>query len=163
MKDKLSDKRLKFSIGYVLVWVLILILVQQFIVKPLLLQSTEIPYSEFMASLRAGEVSAVTVSEDQIIGTRLVDDQEQDFYTVRVEDAGLIEDLEAQAVEVTGQVASDGGLLGTLMGWILPLVLMFAFWYWIMGRMRGGSGGLGGSLFSMGKSKARLVQGEQVG
>lgn len=163
MKDKLSDKRIKFSIGYVLVWVLILMLIQQFIVRPLLLRSTEIPYSEFKTALRAGEVTAVTIGAEQIAGARLIDGEEQAFYTVPVEDPNLIEELEAHQVETTGQVAGDGGLLGTLLGWILPLGLMLFFWYWMMGRMRGGSGGIGGSLFSIGKSKARRVQGEQVG
>jgi cell division protease FtsH len=39
---------------------------------------------------------------------------------------------------------------------------MFGFYYWMMKRMRGGSG-IGGGLFSFGKSKARVVKGEQTG
>ncbi len=164
MNDKFSDKRVKFSFWYVLVWILIMILLQQFVVRPLLLRSTEIAYSDFKAALRTGEIISVTVSEDQITGTRQgeAEGEEQAFYTVRVEDPDLIKDLEAANVEIHGQVASDGGLLGALLGWILPLALMLGFWYWMMNRMKGGAG-VGGGIFSIGKSKARLVQKEQVG
>jgi cell division protease FtsH len=159
MNDKLSDKRVKFSIGYVIAAILIMLLIQQFIVRPLLLQSTEIPYSQFKTALRAGEVKSVSISENQITGT--LGEEDQAFSTVRVEDPDLIKELEAQDVEIQGEVTSEGGLV-TLLGWILPLVLMVGFWYWMMGRMRGGSG-VGGGIFSFGKSKARVVQGEQTG
>lgn len=35
MNDKLSDKRVKFSIGYVIAAILIMMLIQQFMVRPL--------------------------------------------------------------------------------------------------------------------------------
>ncbi|MGD2206554.1 MAG: ATP-dependent zinc metalloprotease FtsH [Anaerolineae bacterium] len=153
------DKRIKFSIGYVIAAFLIMMLLQQFVVGPLARRKAEIPYSEFKTALRAGEVASVHVAEEEISGIK---GEDQAFYTVRVDDPKLLEELEAQGVEITGQATSDGGLLGTILGWILPLALMFGFYYWMMKRMRGGSG-IGGGLFSFGKSKARVVKGEQTG
>jgi cell division protease FtsH len=158
MDGKFSDRRIKFSFWYILVMILVMSLVQSLLIGPWLSNQTEISYSEFKTALRAGEISSVTVGEARISGT--FEDGEA-FFTVPVEDAALLGELEVYEVAITGEVASDGGLLGGLLGWILPLALMAVFWYWMMGRMRGGSGA--GSLFSIGKSKARVIQGEQTG
>ena len=155
--ERLSDKRIKFSIGYVIAAILIMSLLRS-LVGPQI-SNTKISYSEFKRALSAGEVTSVTVDESSITGVMKQD--EKGFYTVRVEDPNLIEELEAQNVEITGKVSSDGGV-GALLGWILPLALMGAFWYFMYKRMKGGAGG-GSSIFSMGKSKARVIKGEQSG
>ncbi len=159
MDEKLNDKKIKFSIGYVIAAILIMTLIQQFIAGPILSKQVEIPYSEFKAALKSGEVKSVTVSEDSITGVMKQEDKA--FFAVRVDDADLIEDLEAQGVEVTGEISQDGGVTA-LLGWILPLVVMGAFWYYMLKRMKGGTS-IGGGLFSFGKSKARTIQGEQTG
>jgi len=69
------------------------------------------------------------------------------FYIIRVEDPNLIEELEAQNVAIKGEINSEGGgLLGTILGWILPMVAMLGLYYWMMNRMKGG-GGLGAASF----------------
>ncbi|MDD5468853.1 MAG: ATP-dependent zinc metalloprotease FtsH, partial [Anaerolineales bacterium] len=93
--------------------------------------------------------------------TGLMKQEDKAFYTVRVEDPDLTEELEAQGVEISGEIPQDGGV-GALLGWILPLAVMGALWYYMLKRMKGGTG-LGGGLFSFGKSKARAIQGEQTG
>jgi cell division protease FtsH len=160
MDKQSTGKQRKFSIGYTIVVLAALLLLQQFVIGPLVQQSAEIPYSEFKAALRAGEVVAVHVAEDQISGT-LAD--ETAFYTVRVEDPGLVAELEGQDVEITGRAASDGGVLGAILGWLLPLGLMFGLYYYMMKRMRGGGSSLGGGIFDFGKSKARVLKGEHSG
>jgi cell division protease FtsH len=159
MFKRFSDKRTKFSIGYVIAAFLIMLLLQQFVVGPMVQRSAEISYSEFKAALREGEVTSVQIAEGEINGIMA---DETAFYTVRVEDPKLLEELEAQQVEITGQTPSDGGALGAILGWVLPLALMFGFYYFMMKRMKGGSG-LGGGIFDFGKSKARVVKGEQTG
>ena len=121
----------------------------------------EIPYSEFKTALYAGKVSSVSVGDIHING-KMADGTT--FTTLRVNDPDLIKALEAQKVEASGLVeSSGGGILGTLATWILPLVLMVGVWYFLIGRnMKGGAGSAGG-IFSFGKSKARVIQGEQTG
>jgi cell division protease FtsH len=125
-------------------------------------QVKEIPYSEFKTDLTGGQVSSVLVGATSISG-KLRDGSA--FTTVRVEDTELTQTLEAQKVEISGQVEnSGGGILGFLLTWIFPVALMAGLWYWIMGRNRGGAGGGPmGNIFSFGKSKARVIQGEQTG
>jgi cell division protease FtsH len=120
----------------------------------------EIPYSEFKIALTGGQVSSVLISATNING-ELRDGTA--FTTVRVEDPDLTQTLETNKVEIHGQVESrGGGILGIFLSWILPMVLMVGLWYWLMGRNKGGGSSMG-SIFSFGKSRARVIQSEQTG
>ena len=51
---------------------------------------------------------------------------------------------------------------GALIGSLLPIILLVVIWVFIMRRMSGGGGMMGpGSVFSVGKSKAKLVDKDQ--
>lgn len=119
-----------------------------------------IAYSEFKKNLMDGLITSVVVGASSISG------EQRDgtaFTTVRVEDPELIQMLEDQKVEVHGVVEdSGGGILGFLLAWIFPVILMAGLWFWLMGRNKGGAGSIG-SAFSFGKSKARVIKGEQTG
>jgi len=120
----------------------------------------ELPYSEFKKDLTEGRIASVIVGTTGISG-KLRDGT--DFTTVRVEDPELTQTLEAQKVEIRGQVeSSGGGILGFLLTWSFPLILMAGLWFWLMGRNKSGAGSMG-NIFSFGKSKARVIQGEQTG
>lgn len=122
--------------------------------------SEEIPYSEFKIALTRGQISSVLISATHITG-ELRDGTA--FTTVRVEDPDLIQTLETNEVEIRGHVeSSGGGILGIFLSWILPMVLMVGLWYWLMGRNKGGGGSIS-SIFSFGKSRARVIQSEQTG
>jgi|SRR5579859_330438 len=151
--------RMKYS-GIIMLGVIVVIfLVGQLVVQPLLAKSVEINYSDFKAAVRAGSIASVMVSDTQITGLRK---DGTSFYTVRVEDTTLLADLEAHNVVVQGQLTDNGGLLATLISWVLPIALIAGLWYWMSARMKGGPGGAGG-IFSFGKSKARAIQGKQTG
>tara|TARA_B100000963_G_C22640451_1_gene680086 strand:+ start:10449 stop:12371 length:1923 start_codon:yes stop_codon:yes gene_type:complete len=51
--------------------------------------------------------------------------------------------------------------LGGIIGWIIPLVIFIAIWFFIMRRMSGGGGG-GGQIFSIGKAKGKLIDKENI-
>jgi len=119
-----------------------------------------IPYSTFKIDVNAGKISSVTVSDTDISGKM---NDGTAFRTVRVNDPDLTKTLEANKVEIIGVAPSTGGgIIGFLLTWILPLALMVALWYWFFGRNKGGAGSMG-SIFSFGKSKARVKMGEQTG
>ena len=50
--------------------------------------------------------------------------------------------------------------LGQILGWVIPILLFVGFWIFMMRRMGGGSGGPGGQIFNIGKSKAQLFDKE---
>ena len=51
--------------------------------------------------------------------------------------------------------------LGSIIGWIIPLVIFIGIWFFIMKRMSGGAGG-GGQIFSIGKAKGKLIDKENI-
>ncbi len=55
----------------------------------------------------------------------------------------------------------ENRMFGEILSWILPLVLFIGIWILIMRRM-GGSAGGGGQIFNIGKSKAKLINKEDV-
>lgn len=149
----------QLSINFLIILVALSLLVFR-LVSGMLPAPQELSYSEFKNDLMGGKITSVLVGATTISG-KLSDGTA--FMTVRVEDSDLTKSLEAQKVEITGLVEStNGGILGFILTWIFPLVLMVGLWYWLMGRNKGGAGSLG-SVFSFGKSKARVIQGEQTG
>jgi cell division protease FtsH len=58
---------------------------------------------------------------------------------------------------------TQDNFLGDIISWVLPLVLMVAVWLFLMRRMSGGGGGGGGGgsqIFNIGKSRAKVFDGE---
>lgn len=163
-KDKIEGQPLQrrlfspftFWIGILLVSLLIPRLISFF--SP---ATEEIDYSAFKTALRAGKIGSVVVSDTAILG-KMQDGTA--FSTVRVNDPDLISMLEAQKIDIRGQVDSaNGGIIGLLLAYGLPLVLMAGLWFVFMRRSGGGASGGIGNVFSFGKSKARMITGEQTG
>ncbi len=156
MPDKIPDRKLKIQPWYLMVLVLAMTLVGPMIGRMITVQSEALSYSEFKSSVQAKAVQSVVIGPDRIDGT-LTDGRS--FSTLRVEDPNLITQLEANNVNVSGRAA------GSLLGWLLPFALMMGVSFWLMKRLQKGMGGMsgGGGLFSFGKSKARVTQGEKTG
>lgn len=47
-------------------------------------------------------------------------------------------------------------VIGPIIGWVFPILIIVALWLFIMRRMAGGPGGPGSQIFNIGKSKATL-------
>jgi cell division protease FtsH len=160
MSGEFNGRRILSSIGLLLPLLVGALLVQMFFGTSLLATKTEVTYTEFKAALRAGQVETALIGSEEITGE--LDDGKL-YRTVRVDDLDLLQDLEANGVNATGQASGNGGILA-LLSWILPLVLFGFFGYMVLKNLRGASGPGGpGGVFSFGKSKARLIQGEQTG
>jgi cell division protease FtsH len=71
------------------------------------------------------------------------------FTTVRVDDPGLVKELEAAQVRTVGQQHSEW--VSTLVSWMLPILLLFWLWSTMLKR-----GGMAPGLFDIGKSRARV-------
>ncbi len=113
----------------------------------------DVPYSQFVALLKAGKLSAVSVSQHHLYGTpkAALPNGSKSYSTTRVA-AATAQFLGQYHVTVTGVVESH--LLGDVLGWIIPAVAFFAIWMFVMRRF-GGQQGIGG-LMQIGKSKAKI-------
>ncbi len=65
-----------------------------------------------------------------------------------------------QRVTVSYETRKD--IMGDLIGWLLPIIILVVIWLFIFRRMSGGGGsaGGGGNIFSIGKSKAKVFDKE---
>ena len=75
----------------------------------------------------------------------------EEFFAGVQEKAGY---SETEWIHLEYQTRKD--YLGTFLGVILPFLLIAAVWIYFMRRMASGSGGAGGNIFSVGKSKAQI-------
>ncbi len=117
-----------------------------------------IPYSQFQSYLETGKVKQVVVNGDNIRGTLTeptADGKTQFATTIVARD--LATALAAKNVEFSGTPA--GGAFSTILSWVLPPLLFLGVWMFAS-RGMGGAGGMAGGLFSIGRSKAKLVTAE---
>ncbi len=119
-----------------------------------------IPYSEFEVLLEEGKVQEVVVTDDTIRGvvTEPIDGKTR-FITNQV-DPELAKKLREHGVEYSKQQQSE--LSRVFLSWLLPLVLIVAFWIFLSRRMAG-MGGPGAGLMSVGKSKAKVYMEADTG
>jgi len=116
-------------------------------------QIETIPFSQFEQLVAQGQVAEVAIAQDTIQGT--VKDKlpsgKTEFVTARV-DPALAEKLEAKGIVVTG--VPSGGLIPMLLSWILPAVIFYFVWVFLVRHVadRQGFGG----LMSIGKSHAKI-------
>lgn len=168
-------RQMNFSLSYLVVGLIGLWIFQQFVLTPLAIRETEIPYSEFKVKLAAGEIVSATIGDQRITGEMKNPDTGTNatatlpFTTVSVPtgDPKLIEELDA--AKVSYKVAAPPSPIGSfLLAYVLPLAIIGGAWYFLYNRMsRGGIGGGGaggrGGIFGVGKSKATEVKAEEIG
>ncbi len=116
-------------------------------------QVATIPYSEFEQHLKDGRIDELAITERRIEG-RLKEPLaggQRRFITNRVEPQ-LAEHLQQYPVRYTGKVEST--LVRDLLSWIVPAMLFFGIWLFLLKRIGSGLGG--GGMMQIGKSKARV-------
>jgi cell division protease FtsH len=161
----MQPEQRRFSVRYSVAAIVALFLIEAYLFAP---HPETLAYSDFVKLVKAGKVSDVTLSSHVIAGSLAASGLEaflpkdkldelrragqgtHRFVTTRVDDPQLVPTLEAANVRFTG--VSDVGWLGTLASWVVPAVVFFALWSFMVRRMAGGQGG----LLSFGRSKAKV-------
>ena len=133
-----------------------------------------VSYSEFKALVGKGKVSDLVLDQQTISGSVAVEGLEgvlpkdriealkraggatHRFVTVRVDDPGLVAELEQAHVKFEGHVATTW--LSTLLSWILPAVVFVGVWLLVMRRFGPQQG-----LMAIGKSKAKVYVEHKTG
>ncbi|MFT6876847.1 MAG: cell division protease FtsH [Granulosicoccus sp.] len=121
--------------------------------------SNTITYSDFLQSVNTGQVDQVKFDGVEITGIR---NGGKPFTTFSPEtdNSALIGELNRAGVQFERiQPENPSMLLNILISW-LPFIILIGLWVFFMRQMQGGGGGRG--AMSFGKSKARLLNEDQV-
>jgi cell division protease FtsH len=142
------------AVWYVLGFLFLMALAQAWFLAP---SGRQISYSDFKQAVRGGQVAEVMVGEQTIRGTykREVNGN-RNFNANRIEDPKLLEELDAAGVKYTGEFVSRW--LPEVLGWVIPLLLLFGIWSFFFRRMSGAEGG----VMSFARSKHRVFAEDDV-
>ena len=167
----MEQNQRRFSIWYFVAAFLVLLAIENFLMGAI---TENLTYNEFKALLRAGKITEVTLTDRMITGRmkqeglegllpkeKIAEIQrfgtgEQRFVAIRVEDPGLVKELEEAKIKFAGRLESTW--FTTLLSWILPALIFVGIWMFFMKRMGAASG-----LVSLGKSKAKVYMEKQTG
>jgi cell division protease FtsH len=140
----------RWNLSYLAIAFIVMGLMQVFFVERQAVQP--LPYSQFMQLLNEQKVSDLQIDKDRISG-KLVEpiDGRDRFSTVRV-DPALATELSQSGVGFTG--VNENTFMNSLLGWLLPFIMIMVFWHFLF-RGMADKQGLGG-LMNVGKSRARI-------
>lgn len=166
----------KFNISWIY-GIIILILAYLFFTRNDSSASKNASYSDFKEYVTRGYASKIIANKDEgILRMYVKPEYIRDIFKSGVDKTGKnpylditypsndkLEDFldqQQQSGNFSGKVSYEqsNGWLGGLLFNLLPFILIFGVWFLLMRRMGGGAGGAGGSVFNVGKSKAKLVE-----
>ncbi|OGL05165.1 MAG: cell division protein FtsH [Candidatus Rokubacteria bacterium RIFCSPLOWO2_02_FULL_68_19] len=170
-------QRTQFSLVYLIIAFIVLLMVQSWLLAP---RAVEIPMSRFLQLVREDKVEKVSLTDKEIRGVlkagalpapaagpgervrQLLGSEGGPtvFTTTRipgVEDSALVKELEQHRVEFSGKIETTL-LRDLIFGWVLPLGVMVAIWFFLMRRMGGGAT----QALSFGRSKAKIYDRKEL-
>ena len=118
----------------------------------------EIDYSTFIADVKNGQVASVDIQGKTITG-KMTDGKGFTTYSPDY-DSGLMGDLLNNGVDIQAKPAEKSGLLMQIFISWFPMLLLIGVWIFFMRQMQGGGGGK--NPMSFGKSKAKMLNEDQV-
>jgi cell division protease FtsH len=122
-------------------------------------QAKELKYSEFISSVRTGQVERVSIAGQNIEG--VLSNGESFSSILPAYDDKLIDDLLNNNVQVEGKKPEQQSIWSQLLVASFPILVIIAVFMFFMRQMQGGGGGKGGPM-SFGKSKAKLLSEDQI-
>src|SRR6266536_1224347 len=170
----MEKKQQLFSIGYFILVFIIIMMVQNYFSSP---HMQTITYSQFKDLVQKGLVENLSIGEKIIHGSIkgasvkevFPPEKHKDapsevkegkkphpFNTVRVEDPTLTADLQKARIPFLGELSNTW--FSTILSWVVPTVIFFLLWGYLMKKMGGQSG-----LMQIGKSKAKVYIEKKTG
>jgi cell division protease FtsH len=122
-------------------------------------QSSVLSYSQFIDAVKSGQVQDVILDDENGIRGHLQGGDR--FSSYAPNDPHLVDDLLANGVEIKAQPAAEESMLMQIFISWFPMLLLIGVWVFFMRQMQGGMGGKGGPM-SFGKSKARMLEEDQI-
>ena len=154
--DPQQKRKLAFSGWYLIIALGLLWMMQNYLA--LQTEPKPVSYSEFLALLEKRSIVEVELRANEIVA-RLTERGGRDNPSGRVvarrlpgiDESPLLERLEKSGVKFSGKIEEISWWKQLLLGWLLPIGILFGFWYFLMRRMGRGTGPL-----SFGKSKVKV-------
>ncbi|HEY0974144.1 MAG TPA: ATP-dependent zinc metalloprotease FtsH [Solimonas sp.] len=144
-----------------LLWVVILVVLmsvfQSFTSRSQ--QQPELAYSVFMNQVQQGNVAEVLI-EGQSIRGKLKDGSSFRAVSPETSNSAMVGELLENNVKFSGALPRETPILLQLLFNAFPILLLIAVWVYFMRQMQGGGGGRG--ALSFGKSRARMLNADQV-
>jgi len=143
------DRKTKINVWYIVAALAGFMLIQGLYQQSK--QYTTIPYSRFQTLLDQDKIDQVWIAQNTIEGTLKQPEKDglKQFVTTRVA-PDLASELNKHNVTYTGEIPSTW--LTDLLSWVLPAVIFFGLWMFVIRRFGQGAGG----LMAIGKSRARI-------
>ena len=120
----------------------------------------QLTYSSFVKAVQSKQISKVVI-EGYTISGEFTNGQQFEVVRPAAQDPKLMDDLLNNNIEVIGKRPEEPGILRQLLVASFPILLITAIFIFAMRQMQGGMGGRGGPM-SFGKSKARLLNRDEI-
>ncbi len=141
------NRRWRFSLGYVLIAALVLLLI-----NALLFQGTEkVSFDRFLAFVDNEQVQQATISESSVTWTLKDGRTFSADIPPNYDPTALVTDLAAKGVEVKGSQPSFWAT--ALVSWVVPLVLIVLIYMFLFRRIAGGAAS---SALNLGRNRVKI-------
>jgi len=130
-----------------------ILLLLNFIVPSFGPRLPQVPYSEFITQVEADRVERAIVGSDRIeFALKSETEGDQAFTTTPIAiDLDLPKILREHNVKYAAPAPNNNGWIGTILSWVIPPLIFFGIWGFLINRQGGGPAAL-----TVGKSKARI-------
>lgn len=167
--SKENSKRYHFSFWYFIIMIVILVIINSMFQNPT--DQRAIEYNVFKDKIVSGEIKRVEITETEYIGYTMTREQVEQtqsqgvlptqsasqpmsYTTYKVDDPNFIPLLDEQNVDYYSAAPQNTGVLFSLLGWFLPLIILIVFWQFLFKKMNN-QGGQG--VMSFGQNKTKIV------
>ncbi len=163
----LNRRQFHFALWYFLLTLIGLFVVNTWLLRP---KIESIDYSEFKAKIESGAITRVEIGDEYLTGFSLKKAQLEGYErarlnnetpaaplrtyrAVRTSDPTFIPLMDKKGLEYYAQAPQHNSWMGTLLSWVLPLLLMVLVWNYLSKRI----GQAGAGVMSFGANRAKLV------
>ena len=160
--DKDPNKKQKPKMSLMFYCTLVLCLVMMFNVVRNTYYNSNVTYSEFKQMVKDKEVKSAVISSNsiEVHSTKDSKYKGKTFFVVKVDDDNLVKDLEKANVKFSGKDETTSFMVDILSSWIIPIVLLFVFWKFVLSKA---INKMGGGMNGIGKNKAKVYVENEIG
>lgn len=169
MPDNGKQNDTKTLIRFMLIALMVTSVLNIFLASASTRTVTQIKYSDFTTMLEEGKVGYVEIEDDRLLITEAEDSNAAQadiykgvkrYYTGRIDDPNLKEDLDNMGVEYDTPVDTSSPILDFITTWVLPILLIYGVFSLFM---RSYSKKMGGGPMAFGKNNPKIFAQKETG